>query len=180
MSPQAGRKQKMLDRVAEDNGVAIVVLDENSHEVSVSNNNSICAELTASTEFRPRCAEYCGVAFRNTSSGEAFEYRCHAGLTCKAVPVEDRGRRFVAIIGRTFTESEQYRQATDRAIRGDWAQFQPNELFENVLISGAPSNIDKAAGELSKFRSKPEEDILQLGYTSPIDVANIDAPVPEQ
>ena len=180
MSPQAGRKQKMLDRVAEDNGVAIVVLDENSHEVSVSNNNSICAELTASTEFRPRCAEYCGVAFRNTSSGEAFEYRCHAGLTCKAVPVEDRGRRFVAIIGRTFTESEQYRQATDRAIRGDWAQFQPNELFENVLISGAPSNIDKAAGELSKFRSKPEEDILQLGYTSPIDVANIEAPVPEQ
>ena len=162
MSPQAGRKQKMLDRVAEDNGVAVVVLDENSREVSVSNNNSICAALTASREFRPRCAEYCGVAFRNTSAGETFEYRCYAGLTCKAVPVQDHGRRFVAIIGRTFTESEQYRRATDRAIMGDWADFPPNEFFGNVLISGARSSIDKAAAELSKFRSRPEADILDL------------------
>ena len=179
MSPQAGRKQKMLDRVAEDNGVAVVVLDEDSREVSVSNNNSICAALTASVEFRPRCAEYCGVAFRNTAAGETFEYRCYAGLTCKAVPVEDQGRRFVAIIGRTFTDSEQYRQATDRAIIGDWADFPPNEFFENVLITGAKSSLDKAVGELSKFRSKPEADILDLERTPAPDAKNTETTVAE-
>ncbi len=152
----------MLDRIAEENGVAVVVLDENSSEVSVSNNNSICAALTASPDFRPKCAEYCGVAFRHTNLGEAFEYRCYAGLTCKAVPVVDRGKRFVAIVGRTFTESEQYREATDRAIAGDWAEFQPNEFFENVLVAGSVANIDKAAGELSRFRAEPAEDILGL------------------
>lgn len=151
----------MLDRIAEENGVAIVVLDENSHEVSVSNNNSICAALTASPEFRPKCAEYCGVAFQNTSSGDAFEYRCYAGLTCKAVPVTDRGKRFVAIIGRTFKEADQYRQATDRAISGDWAGFPPNEFFENVLIAGSGSNIEKAAGDLSRFRPAPPEEVLE-------------------
>ncbi|MEP7149571.1 MAG: diguanylate cyclase [Acidobacteriota bacterium] len=162
MSPKAAKKQKKLDRIAEENGVAVVVLDKNSHEVSVSNNNSLCAGLTASPEFRSKCAEYCGLAFRNTRSGEAFEYRCYAGLTCKAVPVTDRGKSFVAIIGRTFTEAEQYRQATDRAIAGDWTAFPPNEFFENVLIAGSVSTIDKAASELSKFRAAAAEDILDL------------------
>lgn len=164
----------MLDRIAEENGVAVVVLDENSREVSVSNNNSICAALTASPEFRPKCAEYCGVAFRNTSSGEAFEYRCYAGLRCKAVPVTDRGKRFVAIIGRTFTEAEQYRDATDRAIVGDWSDFPPNEFFENVLITAAVSSIEKAAGELSKFRAEPDEDILDLEAKSNVETAKAD------
>jgi diguanylate cyclase (GGDEF)-like protein len=162
MSPQAGKKQRMLDRVAEENGVAVVVLDEHSHEISVSNNNSLCTALWASREFRPKCAEYCGVAFRNTSGGESFEYRCYAGLTCKAFPVVDRGKRFVAIVGRTFTEAEHYRQATERAIAGDWAAFPPNELFENVLIAGSGSKIEKAVGELSKFRPKPVDEILDL------------------
>ncbi len=162
MRPKAAKKQKKLDRIAEENGVAVVVLDENSHEVSVSNNNSLYAALTASPDFRPKCAEYCGVAFRNTRSGAPFEYTCYAGLTCKAVPVTDRGKSFVAIIGRTFTEAEQYRRATDRAIAGDWTEFSANEFFGNVLIAGSISNIEKAAGELSKFRAAAPEDILDL------------------
>ena len=152
----------MLERVAEENGVAIVVLDENSHEVSVSNNNSLCAALTASPEFRPRCADFCGLAYRNTSSGEAFDYECYAGLTCTAVPVADRGKRYVAIVGRVFTESDQYRRATDRAISGDWSGFPANEFFGNVLIAGMGSKIDNAASELSKFRAGPEKEILEL------------------
>src|SRR5215217_67128 len=162
MSPQAVKKQKMLDRVAEENGVAIVVLDERSYEVSVSNNNSLCAALTASPEFRPKCAEFCGVAFQRTASGDTFEYECYAGLTCKAIPVADRGTRYVAIVGRIFTEAEQYRQATDRAIAGDWADFPPNEFFGNVLIAAAGSKIDDAVGELSRFRTAPVKDIPGL------------------
>ncbi|MEO8574629.1 MAG: diguanylate cyclase [Pyrinomonadaceae bacterium] len=166
MSPQAGKKQKMLDRVAEENGVAIVVLDENSHEVSVSNNNSLCSALTSSPEFRPRCAEFCGVAFQNTRTGDAFEYECYAGLTCKAIPVADRGNRYVAIIGRVFTEADQYREATDRAISGDWAHFPPNEFFGNVLIAGSGSKIENVASALSRFRAGAAEDILDLAAKS--------------
>ncbi|PYT01448.1 MAG: hypothetical protein DMF63_00945 [Acidobacteria bacterium] len=167
MSPQEDKKQKMLDRVAADNGVAIVVLDENSREVSVSNNNSICRSLTASPEFAPRCAEYCGVAFGNTLSGSTFKYECYAGLRCTAVPVADRGKRFVAIVGRTFNSADNYRKATDRAISDDWSTFPPNDFFENVLIGGSEHVLERAAAELSKFQVTSSEDILELAPPSP-------------
>src|SRR5688500_11815368 len=162
MSPQEAKKQKTLDRVAEENGVAVVVLDERSHEVSASNNNSICRALTASAEFAPKCAKFCGVAFEKTAGGDEFDYECYAGLVCRAVPVADRGKRFVAIIGRTFTTADNYRKATDRAISGDWAEFPPNDFFENVLMAGSSSSIDRSVNELSRFR--------------PIDVENDLAP----
>src|SRR5688500_1961777 len=152
MSPQEAKKQKNLDRVAEDNGVAVVVLDERSHEISASNNNSICRALTASAEFAPKCAEFCGVAFEKTAGGDEFDYECYAGLVCKAVQVADGGKRFVAIVGRTFTTAGNYRKATDRAISGDWADFPPNDFFENVLMAGSSSSIDRSVNELSRFR----------------------------
>src|SRR5687767_1259706 len=135
MSPQHGEKPKMLDSVAEENGVAVVVLDDQSVEISASNNNSICRALYPSKEFGPRCAEYCGVAFRETSGGADFDYECHAGLKCKASRVAEKGKPFVAIVGRAFTSAENYRKATDRAIAGDWRGFPPDEFFDNVLIS---------------------------------------------
>ena len=58
MSPREAKKQKMLDRVADDNGVAVVVLDENSHEVSASNNNSMCRALWASVGRRYAAGKY--------------------------------------------------------------------------------------------------------------------------
>ena len=152
----------MLDRIAEDNGVAVIVLDENSREVSVSNNNSICRALTASPDFAPKCGQYCGVAYRNTAGGKTFEYECYAGFVCKAVPVADKGKRFVAIVGRTVNSAGSYRKMTERAISGEWSKFPPNEFFENVLISGSPASIDKAAGELTKFRPARSEEILDL------------------
>ncbi len=162
MSPQAGKKDKKLDRVAEDNGVAVAVLDAGSHEISVSNNNSICRALTASPDFSPKCAEYCGIAYQRTAAGEPFEYTCYAGLTCKAVPVADRGKRFVAIVGRTFLTAENYRKATDRAILGDWKDFPPNEFFANVLMTGSVSPIEAAVEELSQFRVSKTDDLLDL------------------
>lgn len=152
----------MLDRVAEDNGVAIVVLDEHAREISASNNNSICRALTSSREFAPKCAEFCGVAFQKTASGSEFDFTCYAGLTCKAIPVEDRGKRFVAIIGRTFNSADNYRRATDRAIGGDWRHFPPNEFFENVLMDSSIASIDKAKQELAKFRVEKTPDVLDL------------------
>ena len=167
----------MLDRVAEDNGVAVVVLDENSREVSVSNNNSICRALTSSSKFAPRCAEFCGVAYRNTAGGRPFDYRCYAGLTCRAVPVTDRGKRFVAIVGRAFVTSEKYREATDRAIAGDWKQFPADKFFDNVLISGSASNIDHAIAELGKFRVAEPEKVVAMPPVAKEPVKKPESPV---
>jgi ligand-binding sensor protein len=106
MNPENERKGKFLHDVAEDNGVAVVVLDENNKEAAAENNNSICRMLWNSDEFRPRCDRDCGKAFERTENGHAFEYECHAGLSCRALPVEDQGRRFVTIVGRTFLSGE--------------------------------------------------------------------------
>jgi hypothetical protein len=73
-------------------------------------------------------------------------------FNARPVPVADRGKRFVAIVGRTFNSAENYRKATDRTIAGDWKQFSPNEFFENVLIAGSLAAIDRAASELSKYQ----------------------------
>jgi diguanylate cyclase (GGDEF)-like protein len=162
MSSAGAKKEKKLDRLAGENGVAIVVLNEDSQEVSASNNNSICRTLFSSSEFAPRCGEYCGRAFENTADGTPFEYECYAGLTCKSIPVADGEKRFVAIVGRVFGSAEKYRDATERAISGDWARFPAGELFENVLISGSASSIEKAVDGLSKYRVQPADEVLDL------------------
>ncbi|MBC7900442.1 MAG: PocR ligand-binding domain-containing protein, partial [Saprospiraceae bacterium] len=163
MTPSPKKKSKFLDRLAEENGVAIVVVDEASHEVSVSNNNSMCRSLWASAEFAPSCAEYCGKAFAAASkAGKTIEYECYAGLACKAVPVIDGGKQFVAITGRTFLKAENYRKATEKAITGEWRQFRPTEFFENILMTGSDANLVKTAERLEKFSRKRGEDILEI------------------
>ncbi len=157
------KKEKFLDRLAEDSGVAIVVVNKDSKEISASNNNSMCRSLSASAEFAPRCAEYCGKAFASaTEAGKAVQYECYAGLTCKAVPVWDGGSQFVAIIGRTFLKAENYRAATERAITGEWRQFRPTEFFENVLISGSDESLDRTCARLEKFSYRERNDILEI------------------
>jgi len=117
------------------------------------------------------------MAFRNTAGGEAIEYECHAGLVCKAVPVTDSGKRVVAIVGRTFMNAGKYRQATDRAISGDWADFPPNEFFENVLMTSTDSNIEKAVGELSKFRAEAADDVRDLDTSKEVEPKKSAEPV---
>jgi diguanylate cyclase (GGDEF)-like protein len=150
MSSEEAKKSPLLDRLAEENGVAIVVIDDRNREVSASNNNSICRALSASAEFNPLCGQYCGRAFAIVHENEEkFDYECYAGLNCTAVPVTENGKRFVAIAGRTFLRAESYRTATEKAISGEWSIFKPTEFFDNVLISGSRSGIDKAVNELA-------------------------------
>lgn len=163
MTPKQRPKIKFLDRIAEDSGLAVVVLDESGGEVSASNNNSICRVLFPSNEFGPRCAEFCGKAFEWTAkAGESVDYECHAGLSCRAVPVRDASGDFVAIIGRAFIKAENYRNATNKAINGEWKQFRPTEFFENVLLTGSSENIKTAAGKLDGYRRSEPADILEL------------------
>lgn len=156
-------KTKFLASVADENGVAVVVLDQNGNEISASNNNSICRTLWDSVEFRPECDKYCGKAFENAHASTApVDFVCHAGLTCKAVPVADRRKEFVAIVGRTFLQGENYRQATEKAITGEWSKFKPTEFFENILMSGSTAGLEKAIARLDKYIVRHSNDLLDL------------------
>ena len=146
MSSDEIQHQRQLDELAEQNGLAIIVVDENSSEISESNNNSMCRILYNSNEFAPKCAEFCGKAhYWATETGKAVEYKCYAGLNCMAVQMKNK--RSVAIVGRVFLKAEDYRRAAERAVSGDWKQFPADEFFENALLSGTPENLTKLAGE---------------------------------
>lgn len=163
MSSSPEEKGKFLDRLADENGIAIVVMDADNNTASVSNNNSMCECLYGSKEFAPECGKFCGRAFERTAeTGKPVDYECYAGLSCRAVPVWERGIQFVAIVGRTFLRAEKYRAATGNAITGEWRQFRPTEFFENVLISGSTQGIDRAAARLGKFTDRDRNDILEL------------------
>ena len=128
----------------DESGVAVVVVDENSAEVAAANNNSMCRVLYPSPDYGRACAEDCGRAYaRATEAGGPVEYVCHAGLFCRAVPVPDRDKKLVAILGRTFVSSENYRHATEKAISGDWRGYPPTEFFENVILSGPSAQVER-------------------------------------
>ncbi|NOT47602.1 MAG: hypothetical protein HOP17_07605, partial [Acidobacteria bacterium] len=174
MSSATAKKEKFLDRLADDNGVAIIVVDADGNEASVSNNNSMCRSLYGSKEFAPECAKFCGSAFDKAfEAGKSVDYDCYAGLSCRAVPVWEGRQQFVAIVGRTFLKAERYRTATENAITGDWRQFKPTEFFENVLISGSSQSIDRVTKKLEKFSIRERNDILEL------DRLQVVEPVPE-
>ncbi|MBK8465145.1 MAG: diguanylate cyclase [Chloracidobacterium sp.] len=138
-----------LGRLAEDNGMAIAIVDDDAHQVVVSNNNSICRHLNPGNTFSPACAKFCGKALEKAlEAGGMIGFECHAGLDCRAIPSGDSEKRFVAIVGRTFLKAENYRKATERAITGDWSEFPPAEFFENTLLSGSSDALTKTAEQV--------------------------------
>lgn len=147
--------QEMQDRFAEESGLAIVIVDESSTEIRISNNNSICRHLYNSGEFAPRCAEFCGKAFQTAhEAGESVHIKCHADLSFITVPLETENKKFAAIVGRAFLKSEDYRAAAQRSANGDWSQFPTEELFENVLISSSLAELKQTAEKVKSQLSK--------------------------
>ncbi|CAN5851372.1 hypothetical protein BH20ACI4_BH20ACI4_12890 [soil metagenome] len=164
-------EKTILDRLADESGLAIVVVDENSSAVSASNNNSMCRALYSSEEFAPRCAEFCGKAFEWANESEtSVEYECYAGLKCSAVKLESAEKPLVAIVGRTFLKAENYRQATGRAISGDWQKFPPSSFFENVLLSGSDKKIEKLVKRVANLSEVENRAIVVLDEKNPIEL----------
>ncbi len=170
-------KQKIWqERLAEESGLAVIVTDDVSKSLTEANNNSMCRFLYESEEFAPSCAEFCGKAFEMAhEGGKAVPYRCYAGLNCVAVPFEAEEKLLVAIVGRTFLKAEKYREATERAIDGDWKQFPPSEFFENVLLSSSAQNIGQIAKEIENLSG--EEKNLILGFKESTNSTNEVLPV---
>jgi diguanylate cyclase (GGDEF)-like protein len=156
------------DQLADESGLAVVLVEgEDSSEICISNNNSICSILYNSAEFAPRCAEYCGRAFQTAhEAGKAVHVKCHADLNFLTVPVETKDKKFAAIVGRVFLKSEDYRKATERASAGDWRQFPAEAFFENVLISGSVAELEKAAKQFEKL-SAAESEQLNAEFGTP-------------
>ncbi len=139
----------VLDRLADESGLAIAIVDSSGIETSASNNNSICRTLNPDGEIAGRCADFCGKALeKSTELGRSVGFACHAGLDCRAVAMTSDERPVAAIVGRTFIKSENYRRATERAMNGDWQGYSPADLFENVLLSGSTAQIDKTMDQL--------------------------------
>ncbi len=149
----------LTERLADESGLAVIVVDENG-AVSKANNNSICEVLYSSEEFSPHCAKFCGRAFAlATEAGKTVPYQCHAGLDCLAVPLKTK-KTLIAIVGRTFTKAENYRTATERAMIGDWRKFPPAEFFENILLNGSSKALETVAKYLENL-SDAEKQVFE-------------------
>jgi diguanylate cyclase (GGDEF)-like protein len=139
-----------LDEITAESGMAVVIVDGNTNVVALSNDNSICRTLNPPDTFVGACAQDCGRAFERTrDAGAPVDFECHAGLQCRSVLVSDK--KLVAITGRTFTKASNYREATARAINGDWRSFPPTKFFENVILSGSTSEINRIDRQITEL-----------------------------
>ncbi len=155
--------REMQDKLANESGVSVVTVDENSSVLTESNDNSICQVLYNSEEFASSCAKYCGRAFNMaTEAKKTVKYKCYAGLNCLAVPIKKENKQIVAIIGRTFLRSQDYRIATQRAIDGDWQKFSRTKFFENVILSGSPRHLEIVAGHFENLSREETKALFQL------------------
>ncbi len=153
--------QSKQDELAAKAGLAIVLTDRPGlSEVAKSNNNSMCEILTKSDEFASQCEKFCGKVFEKAVAAEkSLKYQCYAGLQCIAVPFKGADeKQFVAITGRTFTKSNEYRTATERAISGDWSKFPSTKIFANVLMTSSFETLENLAEKISNL----SEDDKQL------------------
>lgn len=144
--------ENVLDEITAESGMAVVIVDRNTHVVAMSNDNSICRALNPPDTFVGACAEDCGRAYERTrEAGAPVDFECHAGLQCRSVPMGTGNKQLIAITGRTFVKASKYRQATARAIGGDWSSFPPTKFFENVILSGSVNELNRLDRQVSEL-----------------------------
>jgi diguanylate cyclase (GGDEF)-like protein len=144
LSPQEHREDappswaEIQDSLAESSGLALLLVDGHQPPaVVVSNNNSVCHTFQTSPEYAPLCEPYCGAAHsRAIKAGGVVEYKCHAGLSCFAKPIELGTKRKLAVIGgRAFVKSSDYQQLMERFRTGDLQNVASEQVFANILFS---------------------------------------------
>ena len=144
LNPQEHREDapsswpEVQDSLAESSGLALLLVDGHQPPaVVVSNNNSVCHTFQNSPEHAALCEPYCGTAHaRAIKAGGTVEYKCHAGLSCFAKPVELSSKRKLAVIGgRAFVKSSDYQQLMERLRTGDLQSIASEAIFSNILFS---------------------------------------------
>jgi diguanylate cyclase (GGDEF)-like protein len=143
---------EMQDSLAEASSLALLLVDGyQPPALVVSNNNSICHTFQSSPEHVRLCDPYCGMAHsRATEAGGTVGYKCHAGLSCFAKPVEIEGRRNLAMIGgRAFVTSADYQQLMERFRKGDLQNIAADEVFANIIFS-EPHRLEELAERVER------------------------------
>jgi len=176
LSPQEHREDappswpETQDTLAESSGLALLLVDGyQPPAVVVSNNNSICHTFQTSPEHVQLCDPYCGAAHSKAmKAGGTIEYKCHAGLSCFARPVEISGKRNLAVIGgRTFVKSSDYQQLVERFRSGDLQSIASDEVFANILFSEPQrlaeleERVERAARRLQAASSNGSGKVVQ-------------------
>jgi diguanylate cyclase (GGDEF)-like protein len=153
---------EMQDSLAEASSLALLLVDGyQPPALAISNNNSICHAFQSSPEHVRLCDPYCGMAHsRAMEAAGTVEYKCHAGLSCFAKPVEIASRRKLAVIGgRAFVTSADYQQLMERFRKGDLQDLASDEVFANIIFSDSQrleemaERVDRAAGRLRNASS---------------------------
>ena len=184
LSPQEHREDappswpETQDTLAAASGLALLLVEGyQPPAVVVSNNNSICNTFQTSPEHVELCDPYCGAAHsRAEKAGGIVEYKCHAGLSCFAKPVEIGGKHNLAVIGgRAFVKSSDYQQLMERFRTGDLQNIASDDVFANILfsdpqrLSELAERVDRAAHRVQNASSngsgsghaKPAEKVAQ-------------------
>ena len=158
LSPQEHREDappswpEIQDSLAESSALALLLVDGHQPPAMVvSNNNSICHTFQSSPEHAGLCDPYCGAAHtKAVKAGEVVEYKCHAGLSCFAKPVQLGGKRNLAVIGgRAFIKSSDYQQLMERFRTGDLQEIASAKVFGNILFS-EPQRLGELAERVDR------------------------------
>jgi diguanylate cyclase (GGDEF)-like protein len=158
LSPQEHREDappswpEIQDSLAESSALALLLVDGHQPPaVVVSNNNSICHTFQSSPEHAGLCDPFCGTAHaRAVKAGDVVEYKCHAGLSCFAKPVELGGKKNLAVIGgRAFVKSSDYQQLMERFRTGDLQELASENVFANILFSD-PQRLGELAERVDR------------------------------
>ena len=144
------------ERIAEGSALSVLLVDGyQPPALVVSNNNSICHAFQSTPEFVKLCDPYCGQAHqRATNAGGVIDYKCHAGLSCIAMPVAIGGEPNLAVIGgRAFVTGADYRATVERFRVGDFKDLLAKDPFQNVIFS-EPARLEELASRLANAASK--------------------------
>ncbi|HEY3135190.1 MAG TPA: diguanylate cyclase [Blastocatellia bacterium] len=123
------RLQKSL---AERTGVALTTLSRDGAVIGrIENDNSICRAMRVSPDRAPLCAADCGAAYSNAvAAGKQFDFTCHAGLHCFAIPVRIAQKQLVILGGRSFASTAEYAEFLRDC--GDLPAIASGESLKNI------------------------------------------------
>ncbi|MEK6324721.1 MAG: diguanylate cyclase [Acidobacteriota bacterium] len=128
------RLQKSL---AERNGIALTTLSRDGAVIGrIENDNSICRAMRVSAERAPFCAADCGAAYSNAvAAGTQFDFTCHAGLHCFAIPIAIDQKQVVILGGRSFASTSEYTEFLRRY--DSLAAVESGECLKNIKFIDA-------------------------------------------
>lgn len=144
------------EKLAQGSGLSLLLVDGyQPPALVVSNNNSICNAFQSSPEYVKLCDPYCGQAHAKAmNAGETVNYKCHAGLSCIATPVEISGQPNLAVIGgRAFVTGADYRATVERFRAGDLQDLLDKEPFQNVIFSD-PARLEELSNRVTSAARK--------------------------